>query len=247
MIAVALDFLALGATRWLLRDLAVAMGHEGAINHQALTREVLAGADAWQGCDRTTAVNRLRAGFEVLTQARERFYPVDAYLVDLCLLDPAMPGGVLAGPLDRMSRSRSWPRPWRSRTRPVAIPRAWTGFARRSTTAGWMSRAGSMRRPKTCCCRWSRSSGNFAAAAKSIAHTWTSGTSRPSRGGGSGCSRNCRRSPSGSGSATRCTWVSTPAASRSAPRSSGSGRAPTGPAWRPCCDRRWRPIGRRKG
>ncbi len=100
MMAVALDFLALGATHWLLRDLATAMGHESAINHQALTREILAGADAWQNCDRTTAVNRLRAGFEVLTQARERFYPVDAYLVDFCLLDPALPGGVLAGPLD---------------------------------------------------------------------------------------------------------------------------------------------------
>ncbi len=99
MIDVAQDFLALGATRWLLRDLAIAMGHEGAINQQALTREVLAGADAWQACDRTTAVNRLRAGFEVLTQARERFYPVDAYLIDLCLLDPAMAGGVLAEPL----------------------------------------------------------------------------------------------------------------------------------------------------
>ncbi len=93
------DFLALGAARWLLRDLASAMGHEGAINLEALTREVLTGADAWQACDRSTAINRLRAGFEVLTQARERFYPVDAYLIDLCLLDPAMPGGVLAGPL----------------------------------------------------------------------------------------------------------------------------------------------------
>ncbi|MGO9813355.1 MAG: hypothetical protein ACLP53_21635, partial [Isosphaeraceae bacterium] len=100
MIAVALDFLALGATHWLLRDLATAMGHESAINHQALTREILAGADAWQSCDRSTAVNRLRAGFEVLTQARERFYPVDAYFVDLCLLDPALPGGVLAESLD---------------------------------------------------------------------------------------------------------------------------------------------------
>ena len=99
MIDVALDFLALGAARWLLRDLASAMGHDGAINLQALTREILAGADAWQSCDRPTAVNRLRAGFEVLTQARERFYPVDAYLIDLCLLDPALPGSVLAGAL----------------------------------------------------------------------------------------------------------------------------------------------------
>ncbi|MFO0892325.1 MAG: glycosyl hydrolase family 38 [Isosphaeraceae bacterium] len=99
MIAVADDFLALGTTRWLLRDMAVAMGHPDAINHEALARELLTGADAWQACDRTTAVNRLRAGFEILTQARERFYPVDAYIVDLCLLDPALPAGVLAGPL----------------------------------------------------------------------------------------------------------------------------------------------------
>ena len=68
----------------------------GAINHEALSREILAGSDAWQDCDRTTAASRLRAGFEVLTQARERFYPVDAYLIDLCLLDPAMSAGVLA-------------------------------------------------------------------------------------------------------------------------------------------------------
>ena len=41
-------------------------------------------------------MNRLRAGFEILTQARERFYPVDAYVVDFCLLDPALPPGSLA-------------------------------------------------------------------------------------------------------------------------------------------------------
>ncbi|MEJ7640036.1 MAG: hypothetical protein WKF75_19230 [Singulisphaera sp.] len=27
----------------------------------------------------------------MLTQARERFYPVDAYLIDLCLIDPPPP------------------------------------------------------------------------------------------------------------------------------------------------------------
>ena len=100
MVALADDFLALGATHWLVRDLATAMGYPDAINHQALSREILAGADAWQACDHTTAVNRLRAGFEVLTQARERFYPVDAYLVDLCLLDPASPAGCLKRTLE---------------------------------------------------------------------------------------------------------------------------------------------------
>ncbi|MBV8488274.1 MAG: hypothetical protein JO161_08335, partial [Planctomycetaceae bacterium] len=100
MAALADDFLALGATRWLVRDLARAMGYPDAINHQALSREILAGADAWQAGDHSTAVNRLRAGFEVLTQARERFYPVDAYLVDLCLLDPASRPGCLKSVLE---------------------------------------------------------------------------------------------------------------------------------------------------
>ena len=76
------------------------MGHADALDHESLTRELLAGAHAWQIGDWASAVNRLRAGFEVLTQARERFYPVDAYLIDLCLLDPAMPAGVLADPLE---------------------------------------------------------------------------------------------------------------------------------------------------
>ena len=34
-----------------------------------------------------------------MTQARERFYPVDAYLLDLCLLDPAMPAEAIADSL----------------------------------------------------------------------------------------------------------------------------------------------------
>ena len=104
MTTTARDFLALGTVRWLLRELTVAMGHVDALDHDSLTRELLAGAHAWQIGDWASAVNRLRAGFEVLTQARERFYPVDAYLIDLCLLDPAMPAGVLADPLENPDR-----------------------------------------------------------------------------------------------------------------------------------------------
>jgi alpha-mannosidase len=100
MTTAARDFLALGTSRWLLRELTVAMGHVDSLDVDSLTRELLAGAHAWQIGDWASAVNRLRAGFEVLTQARERFYPVDAYLIDLCLLDPAMPAGVLVDPLE---------------------------------------------------------------------------------------------------------------------------------------------------
>ena len=245
MISAADDFLALGTTRWMLRDLAIAMGHEGAINHQALTREVLAGADAWQGCDRSTAVNRLRAGFEVLTQARERFYPVDAYLIDLCLLDPAMPAGVLAGPA-RGSRGDLVPGPGPGDREPgqarpgrhgLAPPGDHRGLGRRRRRA---LRRG--RRPGPA--RSSRSSGSSATGARSTAPTSRSGTSRPTPGGGSGSTRSFPRSPSGSGSGSRFTWDSTPAGSRSGPRPSGSGRAPTAPASRRCCARPWRPIGR---
>ena len=57
------------------------------LDRESLSRELPSGAHAWQLGDRQAATNRLRAGFELLTQARERFYPVDAYLIDLCLLD----------------------------------------------------------------------------------------------------------------------------------------------------------------
>ena len=76
------------------------MGHADVLDAESLAREVLSGAAAWQSGDAPAATNRLRAAFELLTQARERFYPVDAYLIDLCLLDPNMPAGVLAEALE---------------------------------------------------------------------------------------------------------------------------------------------------
>jgi len=99
MASAARDFLALGTVRWFLRELTTAMGHADMLDAESLTRELLAGAHAWHIGDWPGSVNRLRAAFEVLTQARERFYPVDAYVIDLCLLDPSMGEGVLADPL----------------------------------------------------------------------------------------------------------------------------------------------------
>lgn len=93
------DFLALGAVRWWLGDLTVAMGHVDGLDQEALKREALLAARAWAEDDANGARNRLRAAFEVMTQARERFYPVDSYLVDLCLLDPASRPEELADPL----------------------------------------------------------------------------------------------------------------------------------------------------
>ncbi|MBX6316067.1 MAG: glycosyl hydrolase family 38, partial [Isosphaeraceae bacterium] len=97
---VARDYLALGTARWMLRDLTIGMGHVDCLDVESLARETLAGARAWSQGDCNTATNRLRAAFELLTQARERFYPVDAYLVDLHLLDPSTPPNALAGALE---------------------------------------------------------------------------------------------------------------------------------------------------
>ena len=96
---VALDYLALGTATWMLRDLTAAMGHVDCLDRDSLAREVLAGAHAYTAGDPQVATNHLRAAFELLTQARERFYPVDAYITDLCLLDPASPPGSLADAL----------------------------------------------------------------------------------------------------------------------------------------------------
>ena len=101
MASVAHDFLAFGTMRWMLRDLTIAMGHSDSINYESLTRDLLTGAHAWRIGDWSGAVNRLRSAFENLTQARERYYPVDSYIIDICLIDYSMKEGVLTGPLDR--------------------------------------------------------------------------------------------------------------------------------------------------
>jgi alpha-mannosidase len=94
------DFLALGAAHWWLRDLTNAMGHVDTLSRSNLLREAVSGAKAWRSGDPTAATNRLRAAFELITEARERFYPLDGYILDLCLLDPATPPDALASVLE---------------------------------------------------------------------------------------------------------------------------------------------------
>lgn len=96
----AADYLALGSAHWWIRDLTIAMGHVDTLARPTLLREAKAGGLAWTRDDRTAAENHLRAGFELLAQARERFYPMDGYVLDFCLLDPATPPDGLVPLLD---------------------------------------------------------------------------------------------------------------------------------------------------
>ena len=97
---VAGDFLALGSAQRWLRDLSVAMDHVDLLDRTSLAREIAGGSKAWIAGDTNAATNRLRAGFELLTQARERIFPTEAYVLDLCLLDPATPADALIDALD---------------------------------------------------------------------------------------------------------------------------------------------------
>lgn len=82
------DFYALG-TCWLQVELLTRhMRNFGNIDEIRLQNRAIAAAKAVVAGDRETAVAHLRSSFEVLLEARERFYPVDCYLIDLCLLIP---------------------------------------------------------------------------------------------------------------------------------------------------------------
>ena len=90
------DFQALGVARLWLNATAIALGHVDVINHDDLTLETLSAVACWKKADFTAAENHLRAAFEVLLRARERFYPVDSYLLDLVLVHESTEAGDFA-------------------------------------------------------------------------------------------------------------------------------------------------------
>ncbi len=82
------DFLALGTCHLLLELLTRRMHYYSNLDEVQLERETLKAATAAVQGDLDTARSHLKTAFECLLEARERFYPVDCYLVDLCLVIP---------------------------------------------------------------------------------------------------------------------------------------------------------------
>ncbi len=118
------------------------MGHADVLDAESLTREVQAGAETWRSGDRPAATNRLRAAFELLTQARERFYPVDAYLIDLCLIDPGH-ARRRAGRRARGAGAGHVPRAGRGDREPgTGSIRSGSSRLRTAITEGWADVAG---------------------------------------------------------------------------------------------------------
>jgi alpha-mannosidase len=84
------DFLSLGFAYLEIELLTRKMRHFSNLDEVHLQREAVAAAEAALAGDAETARTRLSACFEALAEARERFYPVDCYLIDLCLLIPRL-------------------------------------------------------------------------------------------------------------------------------------------------------------
>jgi len=80
------DFMALGLAVLHVELLTRQMRYLSNIDQVHLEREVLAAADTAGAGDVETARTHLAACFEVLVEARERFYPVELYLIDLTLV-----------------------------------------------------------------------------------------------------------------------------------------------------------------
>jgi alpha-mannosidase len=84
------DFLALGFAYLEIELLTRKMRHFSNLDEVHIKREAVAAAEAALAGDGETARTRLAACFESLAEARERFYPVDCYLIDLCLVIPRL-------------------------------------------------------------------------------------------------------------------------------------------------------------
>lgn len=82
------DFYALGLCYLMIELLTRKMHYFTSINETNLERDAVAAAEAALSGDEAAMKSHLHACFEVLLEAREHFYPVDCYLLDLCLLNP---------------------------------------------------------------------------------------------------------------------------------------------------------------
>ncbi len=84
------DFLALG-TCWLQMELLTRhMHHYSNLDEVHLEREAVTAATAVLNDDSETVTKHLKNAFEELLEARERFYPIGCYIIDLCLLIPRL-------------------------------------------------------------------------------------------------------------------------------------------------------------
>ena len=81
------DCMAIGVAHALMELLTQQMHYFTNIDAEVLGQNTIAAAKAIVAGDSADAKAKLTVAYEVLVEARERFYPVDCFLVDLCLLN----------------------------------------------------------------------------------------------------------------------------------------------------------------
>src|SRR5580704_18056358 len=84
------DFLALGIGKMMVELLARRMHHFEGFDDGHLRREAVAAAQAALAGNADEARRHLKNCFDTLTETRERFYPVEFYLIDSCLVIPRL-------------------------------------------------------------------------------------------------------------------------------------------------------------
>ena len=108
----AADFLAFGSAVLHLELLTRRMHYYSNLDSAPLRPELLAAAHAAVAGDDEEARRRLSRCFELLLEARERFFPVECYLIDLCLLIPRLaehlPLALEAGTLNLLATAADW-------------------------------------------------------------------------------------------------------------------------------------------
>ena len=110
----AADFLAFGTCYLLTELLTRQMRNFSHVDEVHLQREAVAAAKAAVQHDQTAAETHLRYCFEMLLECRERFYPVDCFLIDLCLVSPKYAGEHLKTrlsqptPLSLLAPAKDW-------------------------------------------------------------------------------------------------------------------------------------------
>ncbi len=89
------DFLALGYCRLIVELLTRQLRYMSNLDEVAFEGSALSAAEKWAEGDIDAAREHLTSAFDLLTEAREYFYPVETYLLDLTLVAPTTIGPAL--------------------------------------------------------------------------------------------------------------------------------------------------------
>lgn len=100
-VELARDFLSLGYCHLIVELLTRQLRYMSNLDEVSFRRNTLAAAEKWLEGDNQAAASQLTGAFDLLTEAREYFYPVETHLLDLTLVAPTTIGPALREEITR--------------------------------------------------------------------------------------------------------------------------------------------------